>query len=442
MKQRTVLLGVGLTLLFGGMPVWADEAGTAGLKAEIEMLKDRLSSLEGKLASQEARSAGASEGNAIIQLPSGFHGVQMSGFADTTYTYNFDVPQTNTNTLRVFDTRANSFMLNNAELVVEKPVSAESPVGFRTDIDFGTDNEVVGSVTSGLGANAHTHGDTDSGGSDTITETAVSDEVELQQAYAEYLAPIGNGLDIKAGKFVTLHGAEVIESKDNWNISRSYLFGYAIPFTHTGVRANYPWSDRFSTVVGVNNGWDVVDDNNQAKTVELGFSSVPIEKTSFGATYMFGAEQARNNNNQRHLLDLVAGWQPIEPLQLKLNYDYGWDDDAAATGRITGNNAVWQGLAGYARYAINDRAAVSLRGEFFNDMDGVRTAISSGINGIVSSGVRLAEWTLTGEYKLHEHLIGRLEYRHDWASEKVFRNRDVGQRSYQDTVAVELIAPF
>ena len=436
MARRAWMIGLGLLLGFGGAAtsVRADEPSNVGLKAEIEVLKDRLSDLEGKLASQEAVAAGASSGNGIIQLPSGLQGVQMSGFVDTTYTYNFDVPQTRTNTLRVFDTRANSFMLNNAELVVEKPVSMESPVGFRTDIDFGTDNEVVGSVTSGLGANAHTHGQTG--------ETAVSDEFELQQAYAEYLAPIGNGLDVKAGKFVTLHGAEVIESKDNWNISRSYLFGYAIPFTHTGVRANYPWSDRFSTVVGVNNGWDVVDDNNQAKTVELGFSAVPIEKTSLGVTYMFGAEQTGNNNNQRHLLDLVAGWQPIEPLQLKLNYDYGWEDDAVATGGITGNNAVWQGLAGYARYAINDRAAVSLRGEFFNDMDGVRTAINGGINGIVSSGVKLYEWTLTGEYKLHEHLIGRLEYRHDGSNEKVFRNRDVGQRSYQDTVAVEFIAPF
>ena len=99
-------------------------------------------------------------------------------------------------------------------------------------------------------------------------------------------------------------------------------------------------------------------------------------------------------------------------------------------------------MAGYARYALSDRAAVSLRGEFFNDADGVRTAITSGINGITGAGVKLYEWTLTGEYKLHEHLIGRLEYRHDGSNEKIFRNRDVGQRSYQDTVAVEFIAPF
>ena len=417
-KRAMAWLCVVSGLLAVARPAWAADPG---LQAEIEVLKERLAKLEAKLDESQIVPPTSGEGGpAMVQLPSGLQGVQMSGFVDTTYTYNFDVPQLRTNTLRVFDTRANSFMINNAELVLEKPVSSESPAGFRTDLDFGTDAEVLSALTPATGLGT------------------AGDEVELQQAYVEYLAPLGNGLDIKAGKFVTLHGAEVIESKDNWNISRSLLFGFAIPFTHTGIRVNYPWTDRFSTVVGVNNGWDVVDDNNQAKTVELGFSSTPMENTSLGATYMFGAEQTGNNNNGRHLLDVVAGYQPIEPLQLKLNYDYGWDDDAVAFG----NNAVWQGLAAYARYALTDRAALSLRGEFFNDFDGVRTGVATGLNSITSAGIKVYEYTLTGEYKIFKNLVGRLEYRHDRANEKVFRNRDLSQRSYQDTVAVEFIAPF
>ncbi len=411
-----LLLLTAYCLLVTGSPVWADDPG---LKAEVEVLRERLSKLEDKLAAQDATAAGASEGNAIVQLPSGLHGVQMSGFVDTTYTYNFNAPQTNVNTLRIFDTRANSFMLNSAELNIKKPVSAESPVGFRTDLAFGTDSEVVGSVTTGLGS--------------------TTDELDIQQAFVEYLAPIGNGIDIQAGKFVTLNGAEVIKSKDDWNISRSILFGFAIPFTHTGLRASYPWSDRLTTLVGVNNGWDVVDDNNQAKTVELGFSSTPVDTVTLGSTFMFGAEQAGNNNNGRSLIDIVAGWQPIEPLQLKLNYDYGWEDDAVAFG----NNAVWHGLAAYARYALTDKLALIARSEYFNDADGVRTAIlTPGINGITGTGVKLYEYTLTTEYKIHKNLIARLEYRHDQASERVFRSGDLAQRAHQDTVAMEFIAPF
>ena len=68
----------------------------------------------------------------------------------------------------------------------------------------------------------------------------------LKEAYVSYLAPVGKGLQVDFGKFVTPMGAEVIESKDNWNYSRSILFGYAIPFYHFGVRAKYAFNDKYS----------------------------------------------------------------------------------------------------------------------------------------------------------------------------------------------------
>ena len=395
-------------------------AGDPGLTAEIAGLKERLAALESKLAQQEAVSAGAAPGNAILQLPSGLHGVNMSGFVDTSYGYNFNEPNTRTNTLRVFDTRAGDFMINNAELVLEKTVSAESPVGFRTDLDFGTDAEVVGSVTTGLG-----RGD---------------DEFDLQQAYADYLAPIGNGLDVKLGKFVTMHGAEVIEAKDNWNFSRSYMFGISIPFTHTGIRATYPWTEWLSTTVGVSNGWDVVDDNNKAKTVELSTTVSPFEHFSLGGTYMFGAEQNGDSHDQRHLFDLVATYQPIEKLTLKLNLDFAGEEDAVD--EVGGGNASWNGVAVYAKYDVTPKWSLATRWEVFNDQDGVRTAANTG--GLTGSGIedlRLFEWTLTSECKIHEHLIARLEYRLDKADNEVFRHHQ-GFADYQNTVALEFIAPF
>jgi hypothetical protein len=51
------------------------------------------------------------------------------------------------------------------------------------------------------------------------------------QAYVSVKLPADVVLD--AGKFVTNAGAEVIEAKDNWLYSRSLLFGFAVPFTHT-----------------------------------------------------------------------------------------------------------------------------------------------------------------------------------------------------------------
>ena len=54
----------------------------------------------------------------------------------------------------------------------------------------------------------------------------------------------------------------------------------------------------------------------------------------------------------------------------------------------------------------------------------------------------LQEFTITSEHKLNEHLIARLEYRHDIANSNVFGHDAIGLVNTQDTVAVEIIMPF
>jgi hypothetical protein len=414
-------VALGLVGLTG--PASADDPMTAGDKAELQLLKERMAALEERIADRDAQSAGASEGSAILELPSGLHGVQMGGYVDTSYTYSFNEPSTGTTTLRGFDTRANSFMLNQAKLFLAKPASSDSPVGFRTDLIFGTDAEVLSSVETGLG-------------------TTDNEELDIQQAYVEYLAPLGDGLHLKAGKFTTLHGAEVTESKDNWNFSRSFLYTWGEPLTHTGVRAHYPVLENVTAMVGVSNGWDVVDDNNKAKTLEFGLTAAPMEGVTWAGTYMVGAEQAADSHDQRHFFSTVLGWDPIEKVHLKLAYDYGFEEDLLS--ETGGGNASWQGVAAYAKYDVTDKASVAGRLEFFNDQDGARTAVnaSSSPTGSPIADLDLMGFTLTGEYKIHEHLISRLEWRTDKADSQIFRTDEGFGSSAQNTIALEFIAPF
>jgi len=423
MGQVCGVMVIGMLLSGVSGPAWADDSSNAALKADIEILKQRLSELETTLAEQDVLPPTSGDASvATLWLPSGLQGVQFGGYVDTSYTYNFNEPNNRTSFLRAFDTRAEDFMINQAKIFVAKPVSAESPVGFRTDLIFGSDAEVLGSVSTGLGS--------------------TTDELDIQQGYVEYLAPLGNGLDVKMGKFTTLHGAEVTESKDNWNFSRSFLFAWAEPLSHTGVRVSYQWDETFTTMFGVNNGWDVVDDNNKAKTVEMGLTWAPLQDVSLSSAYMFGAEQGSDSHDQRHLWTAVASYKPLEKLALKFAYDYGREEDAV--NEEGGGSASWQGFAIYAKYDATDRWAIANRFEVFQDQDGVRTAVNSATTSPTGSAIDdldLWEWTLTNEYKINSHLIARLEYRLDKADSKVFRH-DQGFSNYQNTVALEVIAPF
>lgn len=176
----------------------------------------------------------------------GWKDVQITGYVDQTYTHNLNSPRDRVNSLRVFDRKHRAYLLNMLQLSVVKDPTEESRWGFGTRFAAGWDADVIPSYREHVG-----------------------DKVDIQELYASYLFPVGNGLLVKAGKFVTLAGAEVIEQKDNFNISRSFLFGYALPFTHTGVRAQYQINDVYDVTFGVVRGWDAFrHDPNDSLTYE------------------------------------------------------------------------------------------------------------------------------------------------------------------------------
>ncbi|MFH0855284.1 MAG: porin [Candidatus Omnitrophota bacterium] len=415
-------VAVFLTLGFypgGKSSVFADDGSQAKLLKKIEELENRIKLLESKNAPNETGPAVTkSDVEAIVnekvalakedagfKIPEILKDITLSGFVDTSYTYSFNHPDSGKTTGRVFDTEANSFNLQAAKIALEKLPAKTGGVGFRADLLIGSDAKVI----KPYGWN--------------------TDDVNLEQAYIDVLVPVGNGLDIKGGKFVTLAGAEVIESKDNWNFSRSLLFGYAIPFTHTGVRASYPVFDTLTAYLGVNNGWDDIKDNNKGKTVESALAWSPKDWLSFNLAGIYGPEESGNNHSNRALVDFVATYQPFKKLTFKLNTDYAREQDLVSPGKA----ATWSGVAAYARYDINDKWSFSNRTEYFGDPDGVR----------VTSGTPADYWenTATLEYRPLKGLITRLEYRYDHATSDVYT---VGSKAvdYQSTIGLEAIYAF
>lgn len=448
MRQLSVLRGLLVVVMVSGMALappraaWADEADTAALKAEIRELKDRLARLESKVAqaptlSKEAPGLGEKAGLPTLELPSGLQGLQMSGYVDTAYNFNFNRPDTGSTTSsrnvtsnngRVFDRVANNFTIHAAELVLEKPSSDTSPIGFRTDLFFGDDAEQIHST--GLGEPPGTGN--------------VADIFDLQQAYVTYRAPIGAGLDLKVGKFVTLLGAEVIESPANWNYSRSYMFGFSIPFTHTGFLASYPLGEWGSTTWGLVNGWDIADEGNSFKTILGNLTLTPMKGVTLSSNLITGAEVASNNRDDRTVLSNIITWQPLDKLTLMANYDNGHQSNLAhgvTTGTKGPDAANWSGVALYAKYDLTPAWSLAGRWEMFNDLDDVRTGFT-GLGGSTLDNLHFTEYTLTSQWQLYTHLLARLEYRHDASDERVFFSNNGGLTNAQDTVAAEVIYHF
>ena len=334
----------------------------------------------------------ASKTSTAAPLPKWFDELAVNAFISTAYQYNSNRPTTGTNSYRVFDFSDNSFNLDVAELVVQIAPVKPNDAGFR--VDFAAGNSIP-QITK--------------------TQDQTAAQFDLQQAFASYIVPLGSGLRFDVGKYVTHMGYELIEGYDGYNdnYSRSILFGYAIPFTHTGVNASYAFSGKAAAMVEVVNGWDLLRDNNRSKSLGVQLTLTPVTPLTVFLNWIGGAELENDNHTKRNVFDVVAVLKPTKTLTLGLNGDYGIEDGTSAVN--PGSDATWKGIAGYATLALTDKFSVALRGETFHDEDGVRLG--------TGTKATLSEVTFTPAYKFTDHVLLRGEARYDTANQPILARR-------------------
>ena len=259
-----------------------------------------------------------------------FKNTEIGGLVDAYWLYNSNkVPPS----YQAFDVLYNSFDVSMAEFWVAKTPTTDSPIGYKIRTTFGSAADIMASASGQF-----------------LKESPYKN---IEEAFGSYLAPVGKGLQIDVGKFVTNAGAEVIEAKDDWNYSRSLLFQLAIPLYHSGVRLTYSPNDKVTLMGGVINGWNDVNDNNTAKSVMASVTFKPSGSLSIIENYIGGPEQPNNNDDWRNLSDTVLSYTVNPQLSLMANYDYGHDTNAT-----DGSSVHWQGVAGYLKYQANKYVAL------------------------------------------------------------------------------------
>jgi hypothetical protein len=330
-------------------------------------------------------------------------GVNLTGLADVYYGYNANHPATGTVT-EPFQLYNSQFGLNLIELQLDKVPDRTSSLGFRVALGFGqTINAINGNPGDG----------------------ALSGTQHLKEGYLSYFAPLGKSLQIDAGKFVTPAGAEVIETNQNWNYSRSLLFYYAIPYYHFGVRAKYSFNDKWSIAGYAVNGWNNTVDNNSGKTGGVSIAWNATKKLAITQNYLSGPEPVGTVSSWRNLSDTVVAYNPTTKLSFIANVDYGRQQKLSSTQ----TPADWSGIAGYVKYAFNPKVALAGRYEYFNDHDGFDTGKPQHMNG----------FTGTFERRIADHLLSRMEVRHDSSNQDFFQRGNSSFVKGQTTVDAGLV---
>lgn len=333
--------------------------------------------------------------------------VSAYGWVEGSFTWN---PESQDNTLRLFDEDGNKPLLNQLYLAVERalPEGIEGGMGGKVAMLYGSDARFV-----------HQNG--------LLDDQTSENQFDLLELFVSGRIPVGRGITVRLGKCDTPFGAEVIEAPPNPLFSHTYSFYYGIPFTHTGFFATWSVSEKVDLSYGALLGWDCWDDPNDSVSQYVGVTvrgSEPADSLTLQA--IAGPEQPDNDSDIRTVFD--ATWR------------HGWTDDVSTTvdaicgfEEATGTDPSWYGIAAYATKRLDERMSATFRAEWFRDDGGSRIGFDADLF-TLTLGV---DWR---PLDCCRNLRLRPEIRWDHASgDEPF---DGGTRSDQFTVALDVIFTF
>jgi hypothetical protein len=414
----------------------------AELRALVERLQSRVAELESRL---NAKAAADKPAPASVKPPSGtpppapaaapdaLGGTTLNFLIDTFYGYNFNAPIGRANRLRAYDVLSNSFSINQAGVVLEHApdVAKGRRWGARLDLQWGL-------ATQTLQGN-------------TINEPRPEIYRNIFQAYGTYIAPLGKGLKLDFGKWASSLGIEGNYTQDQMNYSRSYWFNF-LPFYHMGLRANYPFSDRFGVNYWITNGTQQTEAFNGFKDQMGGVVLQPRKNINWTINYYLGQEHPDTvfffftpapvpdpptlqgipflpipnaPTGRLHIVDSYAIWQPTAALTFALEGDY-------VIQRLFKNSPPQHASGGavYAQYQFSPKFSMAARAEYLSD----RGALFSGLS------QALKETTLTSTYRFAERFMARVEGRYDFSNQPFFYTSTLGVlRKGQFTATLGLI---
>ncbi|MBX7157056.1 MAG: porin [Verrucomicrobiae bacterium] len=376
-------------------------------------------------------------------------GIVLSGYVDTSYTYNFNGGGTSAGGKEITDVSgvgndSQDFSLNAVKLALEKalPEENELAAGFRIDLMMGEDWQ-------------------DS------TETGVF----VEQAYVQFRVPVGNGLDFRFGKMIPLLGYEAYERPANDNFSYGLLFTYAYTGFDTGIDMTYSFTDwlsatlRFANTDGDDSGFYDNSDVSKSISGSINFTA-PGENADLALLFYYAPEGTANynvpvrvdgeetfiENDQAVIFNMYGSWLPKmfnDKLKLAFDAAIGFTQDNYLAADSSENNASFWGIGLYAKYQFTKVFSLAGRAEYLHDSDGTAKAADSFEDGfdfrdspIYTSQTDLYSWTLTAGFDIWENLLTRIEYRLDVASSDDANNAFNNDQSTQHTLSFNMAYQF
>lgn len=342
--------------------------------------------------------------------------INIFGHIEGSYTWNFDNPAQNLNLGREFDIEHNKGLVNQIDLNVERQVDLTSKtldVGGRIEMLYGTDARFI-----------HSSGMFD----DDDFFHGPEYQFDIPQLYVDVGLPVGNGLRVRAGKFLFF---KQIDPNSSVFYSHSFSFGSALPFTLTGVTGYYPISDQLNVEAGISRGWGQTLKDNNGSPDALGRVRYMINnRTDITLAAIIGPELDHDNSHYRSVFDFTFYHALTDQFTIMADAVYGYQAEPAGK-----TAAMWYGASGYAVYQLSDYLALAGRVEWYRDEEGFTTAQAQNLfEGTIGLTITPFPHDSVGR-----NLRIRPELRYDYSTRAYF---DAFSRHDQTTAAIDAYFDF
>lgn len=321
----------------------ADRAGLERLEKENQELRKRLDALEAVAKKEGVLPSGEAQALPVKALSE----ITVSGFVTASYFYDFSTPADDSSNAYLWNRNHADFSLNKVKLVIASPPVERSgetfDAGFRTSLIWGEDAPIVN--TGGV---------------------AQSFE-PLREAYVEINAPVGTGLNIKAGQLISLLNWESGDGgAANPNFSQGNQWFYTGNGPATGLQLGYTFTETVDLKARVQNGLYTgpFDPGGPGKLYMASLGLKPTSKL-WANLIGFGGEAAAK-------LDVVGG-SVIGGYQFTPQFGSGFEFDYFHFDPDGGSKDDFWSAGGWLFYDFTTRLGIAFRGEYLHDSDGFGT---------------------------------------------------------------------
>ncbi len=221
-----------------------------------------------------------------------------------------------------------------------------------------------------------------------------------------------HNLWLDAGIIPSHIGFESAKSADCWTLTRSILADNS-PYYETGLKMGYTnKKEDLNIAFFVLNGWQRIQkpDFIQKPSIGMQVNYKATESWTLNYSNFIGTDKPDSLHSLRTFHNLYAQFQPKKKIGLILGFDIGSDKYNST------EYGFWFSPIAIVRYSITDKTRIALRGEYYDDKNGIV------IPTISVTGFQVSGLSTNLDYQINDKVQWRIEGKIYSATDNVFLN--------------------